>query len=466
MHRFAPFALVCAAACSSTPAGDAGGGGSETSGHASSSTSSSTGAGTSSPAGSRGSGSGGTASSSQTTGGQGDAGSSTPPGDGGAAPPGASTEDVSADCTVTNLPTTTTSNAKLPDPFTKLDGTRIATKADWHCRREEIRALAQKFAYGTKPPKPQTVTGTVSKTSVSVMVNDSGKTASFSASVTLPTSGTAPYPVIVTYGGAAPLDTTVINSEGVAIINYDPMSTGMEGTGRTNKQGAFYTIVGSSSTTGLLVAWGWGVSRIIDVIAASDGTILRADAVAVSGCSRFGKGAFIAGAMDDRIALTMPIESGTAGVPIWRMVNSEGAQTLASAFGEQPWFGDAFNPFTGDPTKAPIDTHETIALIAPRGLFIMDNPFIANLGPKSADVAALAGAEVYKALGAGSNITYWSAIANGNHCSMRPEWSQPLKDNIEKFLKKTGNAAGVIKPAASATGTESQWVDWSTPTLN
>ena len=32
----------------------------------------------------------------------------------------------------------------------------------------------------------------------------------------------------------------------------------------------------------------------------------------VTGCSRFGKGAFVIGAFDQRIALTMPIESGSA----------------------------------------------------------------------------------------------------------------------------------------------------------
>ena len=37
----------------------------------------------------------------------------------------------------------------------------------------------------------------------------------------------------------------------------------------------------------------------------------------VTGCSRYGKGAFAIGVFDQRIALTMPIESGSAGVPIF-----------------------------------------------------------------------------------------------------------------------------------------------------
>ncbi len=403
-----------------------------------------------------GSATGGTPTGGAPTGGSGTAGSS---------------EDDGANCTIGALPSgTLPSIAKLPDPFMKLDGTRMTTKAEWRCRREEIRKLAEKFAYGTKPPPPATVTGTVSRTSITVNVSDGGKSSSFTASVVLPTSGSAPYPAIIVYGGAgfgAPLDSSVINSEGVALINYDPYSAGQEGTGRASKAGAFYTVYGSTSSTGLLVAWGWGVSRIIDVIAESDGSVLRADAIGVTGCSRFGKGAFVAGIFDQRVALTMPIESGTAGVPIWRNVNAEGAQTLSSAYGEQPWFGDAFSAFiNNNATTAPLDTHEGIAMIAPRGLFIMDNPHIANLGPKSAHIAALAGAEVYKALGAGDAITYYSNVANGSHCSVRPEWATPLRNNIQRFLKKTGTAPGVINAYSSATGNLASWRDWTTPTLN
>jgi hypothetical protein len=361
----------------------------------------------------------------------------------------------------------------LPDPFTKLDGTRMTTKAEWTCRREEIRKQAEKYAFGTKPAPP-TTTGTVSSTSIMVNVSANGKSASFSVSVTLPTSGSAPYPAIIGYGGVAPLDTGVINSEGVAVINYNPQTIGMEGAGHSaNQTGTFYTLYTGGSQTGLLVAWGWGVSRIIDVIQQSGSTMINPAAIAVTGCSRYGKGAFIAGAFDQRIALTMPIESGTAGVPIWRGIakaenglNGNPSQSLSSAYSEQPWFADAFNAFLNSSTKTPLDTHEVVGMIAPRGLFIMDNPYIGELSPKYGHVAALAGAEIYTALGAGSNISYISNIQSGTHCGVRPEWVTPLRNNIEKFLKKTGTAAGVINASSQETGNLATWRDWTTPTLN
>jgi hypothetical protein len=139
---------------------------------------------------------------------------------------------------------------------------------------------------------------------------------------------------------------------------------------------------------------------------------------------------------------------------------------LSSAYSEQPWLGDAFGSFTGNPATLPVDTHEVVAMIAPRGLFVMENPHINWLAARSGSVAALGGAEVYKALGAGANITYWSDVQSGSHCASRPEWRTPLQQNIQKFLLGTGNAPGVIRMASNKAGNLSEWRTWQTPILS
>jgi hypothetical protein len=377
-----------------------------------------------------------------------------------AAPP---VEDEGAGCSV-SLPGSVPANSKLPDPFKRIDGTRITSKADWTCRREEIKRLAETYAYGTKPAKPATVTGTVSRTSITVNVTDQGRSSSFSASVSVP-SGNGPFPAVFVVGGFG-ADTSTIQAAGVATINYDPLAVGKEGTARNNKQGAFYSIYGSTSSTGLLVAWAWGVSRLIDVIEQSGGSVFRSDALGVTGCSRYGKGAFAIGAFDQRIALTMPIESGSGGVPIWRGIPGEsGSQPLSSAYSEQPWMGDAFGSYTGNPNGLPVDTHEVVGMIAPRGLFIMENPSIDWLAAQSGSVGALGGAEVYKALGSGSNISYWSDVADGTHCAVRPEWKAPLQQSLQAFLLKSGNPPGVFRVSSKKPGNLANWRDWTTPTL-
>ncbi|MGW7517340.1 glucuronyl esterase domain-containing protein [Streptomyces sp. NPDC054796] len=208
-------------------------------------------------------------------------------------------EDDGADCVVPE-PGSLTSNSRLPDPFTKIDGTRVSAKSDWRCRRAEIKKLAERYIYGEKHTKPASVTGSVSNSSITVNVSDQGRNAGFSAGVQLP-SGSGPFPAVVVLGGFG-ADTATIKASGAAVITFDPLAVGREGTPRGNKQGAFYSLYGSSSPTGLLMAWAWGVSRIIDAIEQSNGSILQADAMGVTGCSRYGKGAFTAGAFDQRIS--------------------------------------------------------------------------------------------------------------------------------------------------------------------
>jgi hypothetical protein len=158
-------------------------------------------------------------------------------------------EDEGADCAVGSTPTG--ADAKLPDPFRRIDGTRITSKADWPCRRAEIRELAERTVYGQKPAKP-TVSGTVSSTNITVNVSDQGRSASFSAKVELP-SGSGPFPAVIVVGGLG-ADTATIKAAGAAVISYDPLAVGKEGTARNNKQGAFYTLYGNTSSTGLLMA--------------------------------------------------------------------------------------------------------------------------------------------------------------------------------------------------------------------
>src|SRR5690606_38462141 len=198
------------------------------------------------------------------------------------------------------------------------------------------------------------------------------------------------------------------------------------GTSR-ERRGAFYTLHdGAMDATGTLMAWAWGVSRLVDVIAAHD-ALLRADAVAVTGCSRWGKGALAAGAFDPRIALTIPIESGTGGVPVWRAAGEGGAQSPASAWGEQPWLGDGFAPFAQAPWRLAIDQHAVLALVAPRGLLVLDNPHVDWLGARHGHLSALAAAEVYAALGAAGNLGYHGDVADGRHCAWREEWTGPAR---------------------------------------
>jgi uncharacterized repeat protein (TIGR02543 family) len=384
-------------------------------------------------------------------------------------------ENETADCPVTLPSTFNTANAALPDPFRKLDGTRVSAREEWRCRRQEIISLAERTIYGTKPPKPSSVTGTVTNTSITVNVSEGSRTGTFSVTVSLPTTGTAPYPAVIRYDNSG-ADATVLRNNGVAVINYTTSTVG--GGTRTAKSGVFYTVNNTHSRTGHLAAWAWGVSRIIDVIEQSNGTILKADAIGVTGCSRSGKGAFVAGVLDQRVALTLPMESGTGGTNIMRGAHRDrdqsggtnGSQSPNSAYGEQPWLGDDFSSFANNPNNLPIDIHEVIASIAPRGFLVLDKTASSAgqwLGIPSSHAAALAAAEVYKALGVGGNMHYINTPTS-SHCQWSADiYNTRLQDFIDKFLHRTKPADGT-EPLFTATAAPSMtaWINWTTPALS
>ncbi|WP_437780167.1 glucuronyl esterase domain-containing protein [Sorangium sp. So ce1097] len=398
----------------------------------------------------------------------------------GAAPDETPVEDESADCEVAALPEASALPriSKLPDPFTKLDGTSVSTRAEWRCRRQEIRKQAEKYVYGEKPT-PDVVTGAVTENKVSVHVEAEGKTIDFSADIVLPSKGEAPFPAIINVGakggfGGITLGEGRLLDQGVAVIYYNHNEIGREGTpeqsrGKPNP-GKFYDVYGGDHSAGLLMAWAWGASRIIDVIQASGGDIIDPTGIGVTGCSRNGKGAFAIGVFDDRIALTIPHETSTAGVPAYRIADALGRERTDHNYYGLNWLSDNFDPFvfknnTSNAVKLPIDTHALIGMMAPRGLLVLENPHQAQMGAPAGHAATAAGAEVYKALGVEGNVSYHSKVADTAHCSYKNEYTDLLVKNIAKFLKREGEAPGEFVVGSGGSLNMSDWVDWEAPAL-
>jgi hypothetical protein len=406
------------------------------------------------------------------------AGSPSAGGSGGAVPGGEWTlsEDPGAACTVGTMPPASGLMAqdKLPDPFKKMDGTTMTSKKEWLCRREEILQQGYTYIYGPKPRTPKdAVSGTVSNTSISVMVSDAGKTGSFTASVSLPTSGTKPYPAVIGFGGVTGMPV----GDGIATINFNATAVAPEGNGSNPGSGAFYNVYGPDHEAGLLVAWAWGISRIIDVLEKNPGTI-DATKLAVTGCSRYGKGAFVSGVLDNRIALTIPVESGIGGTPALRLIEQldsySGAEWPYHAISYQQWFSpEKLGQFTSansagadNTNKIPVDMHEMMALIVPRGLYIVDNPstMYNGLDRNSAYATGLVGQMIFKALGYGDNFTYQGA--SGSHCSWRSQYTAPLQANLDKFLRGKTGATGTVQTDLGGTKpTAESVINWTAPTL-
>lgn len=361
----------------------------------------------------------------------------------------------------------------LPDLFEKLDGSRMTKKSEWSCRRAEIKRVVEKYIHGEKPGRPEVVTGTVSGTTISVHVEHDGKSIDFSVAVSLPGGGTGPVPAIIGLGGGS-LPANLLKAEGVATINYNNGNISSE----TSRSGLFSNLYGSTGASAQ-VGWAWGVSRIIDVLvdekAAGRNDIIDPTAIGVTGCSRLGKGAFTIGAFDERIALGIPQESGTGGVSAFRIVNTnpqgpngKGAQTLASAWSEaQGWFGTAFGEYRNNVNVIPGDTHSLVAMYAPRGLLVLDNSRIGELGASAQHAATVAGGEVFKALGVEKNVAYHGGNPSDphNHCAFYASQEEPLKRAIRAHLTRTAEPDGRMEPQAAGTADLAKWIEWQAPML-
>jgi hypothetical protein len=129
----------------------------------------------------------------------------------------------------------------------------------------------------------------------------------------------------------------------------------------------------------------------------------------VTGCSTNGKAALVAGALDERIALTIPVESGVGGAACWRPSQDlrDGGAGIISAFdlaNTTTLFTTAFNSYATRVNTLPFDHHLLAALVAPRGLLVLDNSQYTWLGPSSVFGCMKGARDVYRSLGVGSNL--------------------------------------------------------------
>ena len=352
-------------------------------------------------------------------------------------------------------------NAKLPDPFTFASGTKVASLSDWDCRAQEISKIMQQYELGVYPPPPDSVKGTISGTGISVAVTVGSKSVTFSASIRKP-AGDGPYPAIITIGGSSlPIPS------GVATINFGNDAFASQASGNSRGQGTFYTLFGASHTAGALTAWAWGVDRLIDALEQNNATSgIDTTRLGVTGCSRNGKGAFIVGALVKRIALTLPQESGSGGAACWRVSDSQhsgGAniQTAGEIVGENVWFSKNFDAYSTKTSTVPEDHHMLAALIAPRGLFAIEND-IDWLGPVSTTTCMEAGRLIYKAVGAPNNMGF-SLVGGHSHCQFPSSQQADLTTYINHFLLK-GDAPGAVEKSPSKV-TLTDWANWDVPTL-
>jgi len=219
-------------------------------------------------------------------------------------------------------------------------------------------------------------------------------------------------------------------------------------------------------TAGAMSAWAWGVSRLIDVIEQVGGKTFDINALGVTGCSRNGKGALVVGALDERIALVIPQESGSGGSASWRISDWQGTtvQTLGEITGENVWFTDSLSQFNKVATKLPFDHHVLQGMVAPRGLLVIENTAMVWLGNQSCWGNSVAGHTVYEALSIPSNMGV-SQIGGHSHCAFPASQEPEVDAFITRFLLGKAANTTIMKTGGCNTFNRTMWIDWTVPVL-
>lgn len=348
----------------------------------------------------------------------------------------------------------------IPEVLSFLDGSRVETAEDWTKRAEEIKSLYEYYMYGPLPdmaeekvsyrlgewtvrqetvniPGTNEFTANVRVAPLRIDVECNGRKSGFDTFVCLPVSEPLEkgYPVYLEMSFVWPGRTLDLSpndyyaaTRGYASICYNPCSIAADDSSRT---GAFYDIYPYGTEwkeqTGALAAWGWGASKILDVLSQglAEELQINAENNLLSGVSRFGKATLLAGAYDKRLKVVVPACSGAGGAAMYRYksegktydfatlghVNEEGTSTHYTTQNEalgnlqstnlRHWFNDNFLEFDCV-EQFPFDQHHLAALVADpnRYLFLISGMLGEDwVNPAASAVTYAATRQVYEFLG-------------------------------------------------------------------
>jgi hypothetical protein len=361
----------------------------------------------------------------------------------------------------------------LPDPFVFANGgIRSTNFSDWECRRNEIMAQIQNYEIGIKPTvNASQIAASYTNGTLTVKVTVGANTLTLSCPVTLPSSGSGPFPVCIgmdsPYGS---LQSSLFTSRNIAGISYyESQVTTYNNPQNTDPFFKLYGPTQNTSNTGQYAAWCWGVSRVIDGLYALNGTLgtnqIDLNHIAVTGCSYAGKLALFSGAFDERIALTVAQESGGGGANSWRYNQDnepDGTVEKISNTSYQWFSANRMQQFGGNNVSyLPEDHHELDAMVAPRALYVTGNTGYTWLGNPSCYVCSRAAQQIFNTLGIPDRFGF-NIDGGHNHCDFPSDQTNDLAYFLDKFMLSKTNLSSVIGtyPGNYASINYNRWIQW------
>jgi hypothetical protein len=330
----------------------------------------------------------------------------------------------------------------LPDVLVLKNGKKVTTAAEWwNQRRPEIVEDFEKEVYGRVPAGvpavkwevlhvDSTVVGgmpVIARQLIGRVDNAAYPMISVNIRMTLvlPANAKAPVPLLMQFSrggftaprrtaGTAgdPPATEQLIADGWGYILLDPTSIQAD-----NGAGLTSGVIGlvnkgqprKPDDWGALRAWAWGAARALDYLEASE-PMVDIKQVGIEGVSRYGKAALVTLAFEPRFAMGLIGSSGEGGAKLHRHNFGEAVESLTG--GEYYWMAGNFMKYGASeavfgPKNAgdlPVDSHELIALCAPRLVFISygipEQGDAKWLDQQGSYMAAVAAGPVFRLLGA------------------------------------------------------------------
>jgi (4-O-methyl)-D-glucuronate---lignin esterase len=393
-------------------------------------------------------------------------------------------------------------NPKFPDPLVMMDGTRVTTKEQWETKRKpELKALFQHYMYGRLPPTPKrqkyevlfsddkALSGKAKLSEVRITFEEPALDHPIHVLFVVPNQVSKP-PVFLGMnfcgnhtllgherihlpevwvrnscagavneratdkgrGGQKELwNIDLILERGYALACFysgdvDPDTPDMsDGIGP-----AFYKAdqtTPAADDSGTIMLWAWGFHRAVDFLVQAAKDEVDVSRIAVVGHSRNGKTALLAGALDERIAVIIPLQAGCGGTAPSRTsdTRAESVKRINTSFPH--WFCGNFKRFNDDTSRLPFDQHCLIALCAPRPVLLPNAEEDLWANPSGQFELLQAAAPVYRLYGVNalaedakpqmnklidSQLGYF--IRPGKHAMTRADWELFLQ-YAERHLK-------------------------------
>ena len=311
----------------------------------------------------------------------------------------------------------------LPDPFLMPNGRRVSSLQDWTLQRLEIQRMMIELQYGSLPSKPENISvnllekkiwaeGTSIEKFRMILTpkNDRPDIHFFmDFNITNPShirnnhhnaskNKLSPnrLPTLIYVGNNS---CKIATDNGFKVIYFDnsqiePMEMGRPLLGPARK--AYDILEPSRYSWGSIAAWAWAAMRLVDhALTMPD---VDPKKIMISGHSRNGKTALLAGALDERIAIVNPAGSGCAGAGSY-LALGENCEDLKSLTNRERWWAwthKNLDQWANHEKDLPFDQHFLMGLVAPRPLLLTEGTTDYWANPIGTCVTHMATQSIYR----------------------------------------------------------------------